>query len=217
MTTYNDQTKLINVSTGEYPVTVAQLRRRHKEWFMGQEVPEYVILDTGYAVVRETDKPNGDVVTEGTPSGNVTDGYFQTWEVRPFTPEEVAARLQVSKEAAYVIVRDVTNNSREFGAPYTISEGNVQHVQLREKDISNLTGLGLKAQRDPNRAYHFRSRENIVNEMTAPAVVALTDFAFDEYEILLGKSWGLEATIAAAETEADIPTEEQIKERLHFA
>lgn len=215
MSSFDDQTKLIHVETGEYPVTVAQLRRRHKEWFMGPEVPEYVIITCGYAVVAATEAPVGDVVTEGQPSGNVTDGYFQTWDVRAFTAEELAGQLETARDKALRMIFSVSGAAREFGAPYTIGSG-VQHVQLREKDISNLTGLATKAGRDPARTYYFRSRENIVNPMTSAEVTALTDFAFDEFEILLEKTWGLEEQTKTALTIAEVPTEAQIKAALHY-
>lgn len=215
MSMLHNHQKLVNVNTGEYPVTVRAFRNLGHGWVFGPEVDEAVANSLGFYLVSPTDRPEGDVVTEGAPSGDVASGFKQTWVVRDFTPEEKLADLESRKEAAVRLVDEAVERARAWGAPLEI-DGVIQHVQLREKDIANLTGLAMKALRTPDRNFMFCSREDNVNEMTGSEITSLTDFAFEQFEQLMNKSWMLKANARSAESVADIPTDEVIRQTVYF-
>lgn len=209
MASISNSAVLIKIATGEYPISMSQFRRDNPEWVFGAEIDEAIVALQGYAVVNASDAPVGDVVTQGDPE--LRDGqYFETWVVRAFTPEEKAAALVVAKDSAQSRVKSKFHELRQIGKQYDFGAKGLQHVQLRESDISNLTGLGLKADRFPDNTFYFRSYENVVNELSGAGVQDLTNAAFDAFSALMAASWSLQESIEAATSEGQLPSDESI-------
>lgn len=209
MASISNSAVLIKIATGEYPISVSQFRRDNPEWVFGAEIDEAIVALQGYAVVNATTAPAGDVVTKGTPVRR--DGqYFETWEVRDFTDEEKTTSLTSAKDIALSSVKSKFTELRQIGKQYDFGAKGVQHVQLRETDITNLTGLGLKADRFPDNTFYFRSYENVVNELTGAGVQDLTNAAFDAFSALMAASWSLQESIEAATSEGQLPSDESI-------
>lgn len=208
----NDQV-LIHVESGRYPVSLNEFKRLTPGYIFGATVPEEVIVANGYCVVDQVQPPVADVVKEQPPQPN-GDRYVQIYSFRAFNEQEKEEQLQAAKARALAEASKAATWTRETGAPYVFGTS-TQHVQLREVDITNLTGLGLKADRDPARTYYFRSQENVTNAMSGAEVRTLTDFAFERFERLLEAYWGMQEVITAAETVGDIPSTETIRQTIN--
>ena len=71
-----------------YPVSLSQVLTSNPNVSLSSAPAVEDLAMLGYAVVAETERPAGDVVTEGQPEQR--DGvWYQTWEVREFTAEEI--------------------------------------------------------------------------------------------------------------------------------
>lgn len=209
MASISNTAVLIKIATGDYPISMSQFRRDNPEWVFGAEIDEAIVSLQGYAEVLPSAAPVGDVVTQGQPE--LRDGqYFETWEVRAFTDEERAAALAAAKDDALSRVKSKFHELRQVGKAHDFGAKGVQHIQLRELDISNLTGLGLKADRFPNNTFYFRSYENLVNELSGAEMQDLTNVAFDAFLGLMVASWSLQESIAAATTVGELPSDEEI-------
>lgn len=86
----------INTETLEY-ITLRQIRQAHLNVSLPRNPTDAHLNPLGYAVLHPTDRPEGDVVTEGTPEQHSDGTWHQTWEVRGYTPDEAEAALEQAK------------------------------------------------------------------------------------------------------------------------
>lgn len=92
-------TPMIRMSDMKYPVYLSDFRLEHKNVSMGDWVwEESMGTDFQYFVVRDSEVPGGDVVTEGAPEKGEDGRWYKTWTSRDFTEEEVAQNLSWAKE-----------------------------------------------------------------------------------------------------------------------
>lgn len=81
-----------NQTQQTYPYSVRQLHRDNPQVSFPKNPSNDLLVEYNVYLVQPTDMPTGDVVTEVDPV--LTDGqWVQTWSVREFTPEEIAANL----------------------------------------------------------------------------------------------------------------------------
>lgn len=205
-TVVDNTTRFINVQTDEYPVYLTDIKNRHKNVIWGQDT-ESITAYLGYAVVHPTPEPQGDVVYEGIPVIQ-DDLYVQVWVVRDFTAEETEAFLRVNKETTLGRIENLLEKTLDKGCLFnfgTEEEPNYQHIQLRDKDRANHTGMSVKHTRDPSLAQPFRTLEN--NNMVLPGeqVVRVTDASYAGYLDVLQKVWALKDQTRQATTSAEIP------------
>lgn len=86
----------INTTTGQYPLSAADIRAAHPNTSFPAEVAgfEAALTGMGYAVVQPTPEPvitYTQNVAEGAPKKSKS-GYSQTWVISDATAEEVAQR-----------------------------------------------------------------------------------------------------------------------------
>lgn len=76
---------------------VSTIRRGHPNVSLPNNPGDDTLAALGYARVYPTPRPSGDVVTEGHPEQGEDGLWYQTWEVREYTAEELAERLEQAK------------------------------------------------------------------------------------------------------------------------
>lgn len=208
----SNSVKLIKLSNGQYPVSMSQFKAMTPGYAWGETIPESVVVIHGFAVVEESPQPQGDVVIEGQPEKQ-GETWYQKWLARDFTPEETQSRLSSMKTTALSLLDGILNELLEIGASYEFSSGH-QHIQLREKDKTNLTGLALTAVRSPEKTFYFRTYENQLNELTAAQMLAVSDRAFEAFTQAMGTYWYFQGVINSATTDEQIPSETVIRQTL---
>lgn len=68
---------------------------------------ESVLSDHGFFPEHPTERPTGDVVTEGEPELRSDGKWYQTWVVRDFTPDEQQQRFEGEKSALLQAATDM--------------------------------------------------------------------------------------------------------------
>jgi len=210
MANINNSTLLIRLSDNKYPYSLYQVRNEVK-FLMPAEPTEELVSELGFAVVDPIEKPVGDVVTEGAPSFDAqTNRYTQVWEVRSFTPEEIATRLDQAKATRTNILNNNLTKTLEQGFEYIFADADVLHVQLRDGDRANLAGLRLTANKlitagEVNPVMEIMTYEDVSKTITPQEMVDLTDAAFDNYTGIMKSKWMYRAQIQAATTTEEIP------------
>jgi hypothetical protein len=172
----------IKIATGEYPLSIYQIRRQLTAVSLGLNPSDAELLTLGYAKVQETPKPVGEVVEESQPI--LEDGaWVQQWTVRTFTPEERKAYADQQRADALA-----------SGMPWTFN-GVQEHVQIRERDLINLMAIRKRADvmiaNDIEGTLKFRSQEDHNHYLTPEEVVAMTDAAFEFTYAIYDASWTL--------------------------
>jgi len=92
---YNERIMYIKATGStieQYPYSPAQLRRDNPNTSFPANMSDDQWATFGAYAVVETDQPDADVVTEGTPE-KIAGVWTQQWESRSFTTEEVQAQL----------------------------------------------------------------------------------------------------------------------------
>lgn len=129
---------LIEVETGTYPVTLEYIRGK----FNDRSFARYPYLDDlksiGYDIVKQTGKPEGDVVTEAPPK-LIDDVYYRQWEVRAYNEDELKDNLLEAKNKATAQLEDLLSSELAKGCIVTLEE-HVFTVPLDQFTISILLG-----------------------------------------------------------------------------
>lgn len=195
----------IQVATGEYPLSFYQVRRKMPNVIFGNEVTTEQIAAMGFEVVHPGERTDGDVVVELQPA-KIDGIYKKQYEVRPFNAEELEIRLQQKKQNLLSLVNNKLMRDLQKGFAYDFGgEHGVMHIQLRDSDRANLTGMRAMAADFPEQAQPFRTYENVVVMLTSQQVVAMAQAAHGGYLALLSAVWGLKDQIERAATEAELP------------
>lgn len=195
----------IQVATGEYPLSFFKVRRKMPNVIFGNEVTTEQITAMGFEVVHPGERPTGDVVAELQPA-KVDGIYKQQYEVRSFTAEELEVRLQQKKQNLISLVNNKLMRDLQKGFAYDFGgEHGVMHIQLRDSDRANLTGMRAMAADSPEKEQPFRTYENAIVMLTSQQVIAMAQAAHGGYLALLSAVWGLKDQIERAATEAELP------------
>lgn len=204
-----NSTLLINTVTGEYPVYLSKVRRDNPNVSFPQTPSEELIASMGLAVVQPRLRPEGDVVTEGTPE--LVDGvYHQVWEIRTYNEEELAQLLLEAKNERARRVSDLRDSELAMGLEYLFPDATVGHVQLRAQDQINLHSLraeamALEAAGQTEAVIGFRNYENVTKMMTPEQVLEMIAAALVFGKKIYQASWGLKDQIDAATNIDEIP------------
>lgn len=202
-------TLFIEVATGLYPVTLYMIIEKFRAQNMSFSMtpPRVDIEGLGYGIVMPMQRPKGDVVIEGAPE--LVDGQWeQTWVVRDYNAEEIAAQLEYAKITANDNIMAVRNDDFQLGMTHTVGDKTF-NVQLRIEDRINLIGMytigkemveaGIEQEEE------FRSYENESIMLTPQQSVDLAKAALAAVKSIYKTTWTLKDQVDAATTVAEIP------------
>ncbi|MBH8578796.1 hypothetical protein [Bisbaumannia pacifica] len=80
--------------------TLTQIRKANPSVSLPRTPSDSQLAPLGYAVLHATERPEGDVVSLGIPEQRDDGHWYQTWQVRDFTPDELAQQLEDARESA---------------------------------------------------------------------------------------------------------------------
>lgn len=199
--------RLIKTDDLTYPVYLHQVRKEVKHISLPEKPTDDQLLMLGYELVEPTERPTGDVITEGVPEQD-QGVWKQTWSVRGYNEVEIANQLEREKTKLLNDVNEYQNALFKYGIEYAFNEGNY-HIQVRDGDRANLAGMRLlaNAQIDggTTEAAIFRTRENVFVSMTPQEVVDMTNFALVGFYGVLGNIWNLKDQISEAVDLTELP------------
>lgn len=204
----NSNVRLIKKDDGEYPVSIRTAVSRSKEYALGDKIPVSVLEQIGYAAVTPTVKPEvgeNQYVVEVAPA--LQSGvYYEDYEVRTRTPEELDEILKSQKDEVLTSLKDLFDKGLRSGMPYDFGgQHGVQHIQLRDSDRINITGLKVRADDNPGGQFGFRTFENNFVPMPSNEIEQMAAAAFDGFTDLISAKWLLESQINAATKTDEIP------------
>jgi len=202
---------LMNIETGEYPLTLQQARQHCQDASFAAEPEEEALAELGFAVVYPTERPTPAVDQIVEQLAPVLSGgrYEQRWQLRYYTNEELTQVLAQRKLELLADVERLRTQTLLVGGQYTFPDGPTQHIQLRDGDRANLSGLANKAERliakGSTETMMFRTYENESRILTPAQMVDMTDASFDLYMLIMSQAWTLQGLINAATTLQDLP------------
>lgn len=201
-------TALIQVDSGAYPVYMNRVRKDNPNVSFPPSPSESQLTEFGYAVVQPSERPQGDVVTEGLPK-QVDGVYRQVWDVREFTSEERQVRLQELKAQVRHEVNALRADELANGFDFETSDG-IIGVKLEDSDRLVLTQLQQQAERcitrgDSDVTMTFRSRDNETLALTASVMSQLTTAALAHADSIFHASWSLKDAAEDAEDLDQVP------------
>lgn len=210
MTVVTNDTRLIKLDTGEYPVFLEEVRTRTGSVF-GSTIESSLLEGIGYAPVLEVARPESPgVVTEGTPE-MVEGQYRRVWLVRDYNTEETSSMLKQAKEKAFYDVELFRISQFKIGFPHLFNEGNdILHVQVRDQDRVNILARYTKAKEAitaglSDKKFEFRVWENISVFLTPQEMVDMADAADEQVEAGYRAIWALKHQIESAASISEIP------------
>jgi len=120
----------INTETFETRL-LRQIRQAHPNVSLARNPTDEQLAPLGYAALHPTERPTGDVVTENTPEQGEDGKWYQTWEVRDFTPVEAAEALEQAKVRK---VREINAAYRAEVEPLTAEYPNPEPLSWAHQD-----------------------------------------------------------------------------------
>lgn len=200
-------TLLIEVESGQYPVSLSAVFNKFSNCSFPSEPLLYDLNTLGYAVVEDTPRPEGDVVSEGKPV--LEDGVWKrVWEVREWNDQEQSDFLSRKKLQANQKIEQVRQDDFEMGVEFSFQDTTF-HAQLRDGDRINLLYLNGAAQArlaaGSTETEPFRSYENVSYELPPQELLDLTLGALAGFSTILRGSWLIKDAVDTAKTVADIP------------
>lgn len=208
MTTVTRQTRLIHAESGTYPLFMDNLATYAPNTAFGSTTDAETLIEFGLEIVKEVPAPVNDVVTEGRPE-EVNGEWQQTWISRTFSEVEMADKLVTAKATLQAQAETLRITQFDRGFPHTFGE-NVYHVQIRNADRSNLTGLRIIAKEvvdaGGEQTFSFRVYENVVVDITAAEMVAVANAAFVAANVGYQKTWAVKDGADRATTLEELPS-----------
>lgn len=174
----------IERDTKKYPIYESQIRQLHPNVSFPREMSQSAVEGFGFDIVNPTERPSGDVVTEGEPVQLQDGSWEQTWMVREYNEEELAARANITRE-------DMIKN----GVPYTFPGSDTPDaIQIHDRDMTILNTLRIFAKDNidnPEYVQIFRSLNNNNYHLTAQDVLDMTEHVFTTVQSIYQQSWEL--------------------------
>lgn len=204
MTAVASNDRFIEIETGHYPLYLYQIPTHNPLISIPVGVTVEAMFNGGYAIVQPTDKPEGDVVEEGTPE-KIGDEYFQTWVVREFTEEEQAQNFATKKFEAESAVNALFSAALEAGASVQVPGAEFpQHFGLTEPLRAEYAAMKARAQRT-TAALILRSKEGVSVRLAPAKMVELCEALEDAYYEIQLAYYDLSDLVALADDEGDLP------------
>ena len=199
-------TLLIENTDKTYPIKLLDLGNRHKNISFGPTAPIAFINNLGYSIVNRVEKPVANVVMELAPV--IIDGeYFQAFEGREFTEEELKVRLDAKKQRVINSYKDKLNLALLSGYEFTHNE-RTHYLQLRDKDYVKLLFILRNAQThiesSNDTLMNLRVASNEVLQISPIEMVDLIEKAFIKFESLNNKFFELETEVKSIELIKDL-------------
>ncbi|MDC8802554.1 DUF4376 domain-containing protein [Halomonas pacifica] len=190
------------------PTTLTQIRQANPTALLARSPTDHDVGPLGYAVLHPSAAPEGDVVTLGTPEQRDDGRWYQTWNVREFTPEERTQQLADAKAAKRQEIDRARDDAFAAGLPYEIA-GEPDVVQTRLADKINLLGLRMEAQElktagVTDAVMPFRGLSNVQRHLTPDDMIALTNAALAHIQQIYQHSWQLKDAVDDATILADV-------------
>ncbi len=161
----------------------------------------YAFILTEYAFILTEERPEGEVVEPGPVLKREDGKFYYTWQVRSFNEEELERIFQRKKNSFIQGIERKVKSALEKGIPYDFPNAGILHIQLRDGDRANLSGMRVIAIERPHIPQSFRTYENIVVPLTAEQVVDMTDAALFGYTDILQQAWLLKDSLEEATNE----------------
>ena len=193
----------------EYPLRLSDMKRCFPNtWLPNEDVQSELLNSLGVYVVELTEKPAGDVVTEDAPVLS-DDVWRQVWVVRSYTPEESQSSLEGYKAKHRLNIEAWYASQLAIGFPYLAPDGEIYHIQIRDKDKPNILGRYIKAKEavDGNKdvTFDFRVYENVSIFLTPAEMVDMCDQVETQASAAYRVSWNLKDQTRDATTFEGIP------------
>ncbi len=132
-----DYTPLIRLSDLSWPVYFPAIRAENPNTGFPYPCKDYILEGYGYAVINYAAPPEGDVVTEITPTLGEDGKFYRTYSVRDYTPEEKAADLIRRKDDFALRIAGIFANDRRNGIDVEFNQATYAS-KITSEDISDL-------------------------------------------------------------------------------
>lgn len=196
--------RLINLTTLEYPLTLWDIRARHPNYIFGDVVPANSLAIWGYAVVMEVPMPEGEVITEAAPE-LIEGQWTQVWESRDYNATELALMLEQSKMSAFYYTDEAMLNVMEEGIPFTFAGGPTK-LRLNPGSMSQIAH-----QADAGVDSKVLGAKNRVYAATAAELATASTQLQAKYQSLLAAVADMQLTIDTTPRFDQMPSQEDIQ------
>lgn len=194
-------TPMIRTADMAYPVYLSDFLAANPNISIGSFVYEENMAEFGYYPVHDVEVPTGDVVTEGAPIQDENGTWFKTWNVREFTPEEIAQNLAFDKQAAvaqakYVLHNDLLNGLQVGNDLFAV--GGADMLFLHGTRVAALNA-------DPSETFFIVKSDSSVMQLPAEDAVNKATEIITAHSAIYQRMLAYLDTVSKAQTKSEVP------------
>ena len=216
MTIVTNFDQLVKLETGEI-FTIPEILKAEPNMSIPDGISAEAMFSAGYALVFPVDPPAGDVVTLGDHVQR-PDGYFeQTWNVRPFTPGQLAQQFADQQEQLRLSVTQLRADAMAIGAPIDFDNGKpgpigIKHIGLQsDNGVFASFALRIRVSKyviagNTTATLRIRTLEGTAVTLSVERIVALCNLIDSQYAEIWGIAADLTDEIDFAENASQLPT-----------
>lgn len=184
----NDSTPLIRVSDKSYPMYFPEVRAEFPNTGFPIPIRIDILEPFGYAPVMSTEKPEGDVVTNGVPELREDGFWYETWVARDYTEDEAKEILDGKKYFSNFNAQEVLRADRELGVDYTFKD--TKHkISLQEATLNALYAVKYHIETTTPETVKFMTIEGRFIEFTVEEFSSFYNFLMEAYYNLINTYW----------------------------
>lgn len=200
-----DWQPLIRVSDQAYPLYMPYVRSSTPNTSFPIPIRDYILEPFGYAPVYDTPFPAGDVVTEGNPELKEDGKWYRTWNIRPFTEEEIAANLVVAKQTLIDQAVSLLATDTYKGIPYTF-KGKTYQVEVVGDRLTTLVCVkSLVKEAEDNEIFQYSFLDETIVDFTKEEFLAMWTAVMNTLYSATKSQWAFREIIKATEDIKNLP------------
>lgn len=184
----DDSIPLIRTTDKSYPMYFSDVRVANPNTGFPYPIRMDVLEPFHYSPVFPTDKPAGDVVTNGEPELRDDGRYYQTWVIRDYTEEEAKEILEGRKYFSNFNAVEVLRADREKGVSYSYGDNNYT-LSLLETDLNALYAMQNHIQLNPDVNVKYRTRDGQILDLSPEQFDGFYDSVMESYFTLINSYW----------------------------
>ncbi|ANJ65116.1 hypothetical protein SPECIALG_305 [Erwinia phage vB_EamM_Special G] len=210
MTTVTNSTPLVRIEDMAYPKYMYDARQDNMQTSWGSTIESEKLLNLPrpYAMVNMVDRPDGDVVTEGTPVKGDDGLYYQFWDVRAYNEEELAANLAMGKDMSLQSAKEIISNDLNNGIAFTHDNTDYKVVMTAE-ERANLMGMRVVGEKrvgaSDETKFRLRTVDGQMVELLPVEVIDVVERLLESYNAYLERYWTFKNAVTSATVIGDLP------------
>lgn len=187
-----------------YPKYFNDVRNEYKNVSFPETPQQEVLEPFGYFPVLDSEIPEGDVITEGTPAKGEDGKWYKTYTSRNYTEEELIQVLAQSKQEKIDSTSLIIQNDLDQGYSFTLDDEQLT-TKLTDEDIAKLICFEAYVNSSSDTTFSYYFNEKFKTTLTKQQALDFISQSLSyRYKIYM-QYWAFTSSVNSATKVEDLP------------